>query len=140
MPQSRSAQGRDAGLAAWQKRFMEMLETSGVLSPPRLAAAFREVPRHLFVDRYYERVKGRLRVAHVAPAHPTPKQLRRIYRDDVLMTAATRDSESTNSQPSLVAQMVRDLQLDSGMSVLEIGAGTPMAARAFPGLGHSTAS
>ena len=41
--------------------------------------AFRSVPRHLFVDRYYNKD----RLVKVDAQNPTPAQLRRIYSNTI---------------------------------------------------------
>src|SRR5207248_4544299 len=62
---------------------------------------------------------------------PTEDELRLIYSDRALITGlrtAPRGTSptpiSSSSQPSLMAQMLQDLQLRPGLRVLEIGAGT----------------
>lgn len=83
--------------------------------------AFRSVPRHLFVDRYYNKD----RLVKVDAQNPTPAQLRRIYSNDALVSHRRRRiPTSSTSQPSLVAQMLEELLLEPGQKILEIGAGT----------------
>jgi protein-L-isoaspartate(D-aspartate) O-methyltransferase len=60
-----------------------------------------------------------------------PEQLRVVYSDRALITRLTPPSAhgapvpiSSSSQPSLMAQMLEDLKLGPGLTVLEIGAGT----------------
>lgn len=82
----------------------QLLET-GMVRTPRVEAALRAVPRHMFV-----------------PEVP----LRRAYANDV--TATKRDADGTPisaaSQPSIVAAMLEQLAVAPGHRVLEIGAGT----------------
>lgn len=76
-------------------------------SPPseRVLGAFETVPRHLFLPEVPEET---------------------AYADDAIVTK--RDAEgrpiSSSSQPSIMAQMLDQLDLAPGRRVLEIGAGT----------------
>ncbi len=82
----------------------EVLATSGIRDE-RIAAALRDVPRHLFLP------------------HLPPEE---AYLDDAIVTK--RDSEgqpiSSSSQPAIMAIMLYQLDLAPGQRVLEIGAGT----------------
>lgn len=72
---------------------------------PAVEAALRSVPRHLFL-----------------PDVP----LNQAYADDVVSTkqAASGESISAASQPTIVATMLEQLQAQPGETILEIGAGT----------------
>ena len=78
--------------------------TSGIRDE-RIAAALRDVPRHLFLP------------------HLPPEE---AYLDDAIVTK--RDAEgqpiSSSSQPAIMAIMLDQLNLAPGFRVLEIGAGT----------------
>lgn len=78
---------------------------SGVLRSPSIATAFRAVPRHLFLPG---------------------TSLEAAYRDQAVTTKRTRDGHaiSSSTQPSLMAGMLEQLELEPGQRVLEIGAGT----------------
>ncbi len=82
----------------------QALQTSGVRDE-RIAAALRDVPRHLFLP-------------HLPPED--------AYLDDAIVTK--RDAEgqpiSSSSQPAIMAIMLDQLDLAPGQRVLEIGAGT----------------
>ena len=82
----------------------EVLQTSGIRDD-RIAAALRDVPRHLFLP------------------HLPPEE---AYLDDAIVTK--RDAEgqpiSSSSQPAIMAIMLDQLTLTQGQRVLEIGAGT----------------
>jgi hypothetical protein len=84
---------------------VEMLRARGRLQSPAIAAAFAQVPRHLFVP-------------HVA--------LEEAYRDTFLATKRQPDGEviSSSSQPEIMAIMLEQLDLRPGQRVLEIGTGT----------------
>lgn len=78
--------------------------SAGHVRSPRLAAAFRAVPRHLFLPG-------------VAPEE--------AYRDEVVFTKQVGGrSVSACPQPAVVATMLEQLGLEPGERVLEIGAGT----------------
>lgn len=103
------------------------LTAAGVLDDPAWRAAFAAVPRHVFVPYFWtgrgaghERLWGQ---------DPDPEQrarwLRGVYTDTPLATRL-RDGElvSSSSQPSLMAKMLRALEVRDGDNVLEIGTGT----------------
>src|SRR5512146_3300442 len=76
-----------------------------VLIDPRVEAAFRAVPRHLFLPDL------------------TPEE---AYRDEAIPTKRLQTGQivSSSSQPSIMAIMLEQLALEPGQRVLEIGAGT----------------
>ncbi len=95
----------DASVAELRERLVaEVLTTSGIRDE-RIAAALRDVPRHLFLP------------------HLPPEE---AYLDDAIVTK--RDAEgqpiSSSSQPAIMAIMLDQLDLAPGQRVLEIGAGT----------------
>ncbi|MGP3686091.1 methyltransferase domain-containing protein [Streptomyces sp. IBSNAI002] len=103
------------------------LTAAGVLDDPAWRAAFAAVPRHVFVPYFWTgRGAGHERLW---AQDPDPEQrarwLRGVYVDTPLATRL-RDGEllSSSSQPSLMAKMLRALEVRDGDNVLEIGAGT----------------
>jgi len=82
----------------------QVLQTSGIRDE-RIAAALRDVPRHLFLP-------------HLAPED--------AYLDDAIVTKRDADGQpiSSSSQPAIMAIMLDQLTLAPGQRVLEIGAGT----------------
>lgn len=89
---------------AHHRRLVDRLKARGHLADPRLEAAFRAVPRHLFL-----------------PGVP----LAEVYRDRHLVTKSTDGVNlSSSTTPSLMAGMLAQLDLAPGLRVLEIGAGT----------------
>jgi protein-L-isoaspartate(D-aspartate) O-methyltransferase len=83
------------------------------------------VPRHLFLERFFtgDEENGWSPVEH-DPAHPRPEQLEMIYSEVALITRLDGNSPtSSTSQPPLVADMLKLLELGPGMRVLEIGTG-----------------
>ena len=81
------------------------LKSKGELADQRLEAAFRAVERH-----------------HFLPDMP----LEQVYSDDALPVKRGPDGGviSSSSQPTMMAMMLRQLQLQPGQNILEIGAGT----------------
>src|SRR5262249_35642587 len=80
------------------------LRRDGALHSAAVEAAFRAVPRHLFL-----------------PGLP----LDVIYRDDAIVTKREEGrGVSSSSQPAMMAIMLEQLDLRPGHRVLEIGAGT----------------
>ncbi|MFJ4921986.1 methyltransferase domain-containing protein [Streptomyces sp. NPDC088725] len=106
---------------------VRVIETKGGLGDPVWRAAFEEVPRHLFVPYYFVARPGgydRLWRGDPDPARRL-RWLTGAYGDGALATRV-RDGEliSSSSQPSLMAQMLAELDVRDGDRVLEIGAGT----------------
>ncbi|MCA9903235.1 MAG: methyltransferase domain-containing protein [Anaerolineae bacterium] len=95
----------EAGMTARQQAMVDDLKARGLIQTEAVEAAFRSVPRHLFLP-------------DVA--------LERIYRDDAIVTHynAQRQPISSSSQPAIMAIMLEMLALEPGHRVLEIGAGT----------------
>lgn len=87
------------------RAMVDALKERGHLKDARLEAAFRAVPRHVFL-----------------PDFP----LEKVYADEAV--AVKRDALgsviSSSSQPSMMALMLNQLELRPGDNVLEIGAGT----------------
>jgi protein-L-isoaspartate(D-aspartate) O-methyltransferase len=104
---SMSASGFDAGIddpAALRRALVDKLVREGVVRGAPIEAAFRAVPRHLFL-----------------PGVPLAK----VYGDTSIATKTVGDQMiSSSSQPSMMAIMLEQLQLQPGHHVLEIGAGT----------------
>jgi protein-L-isoaspartate(D-aspartate) O-methyltransferase len=93
-----------AKLARLQAGLVDHLRTIGVLTQPAVAAAFRAVPRHLFLPE--------------VPAEES-------YRDEAIPTKMVAGrAVSSSSQPAIMAIMLEQLELAAGQRVLEIGAGT----------------
>lgn len=84
---------------------VEALKQRGELSDARLEAAFLEVPRHAFLPGV---------------------TLDQAYADEAVPIKRDTDGSviSSASQPAMIAMMLRQLRLNPGNNVLEIGAGT----------------
>jgi protein-L-isoaspartate(D-aspartate) O-methyltransferase len=93
------------GLAELRERLVAEVQRVTGVRDEAIAAALRDVPRHLFLP-------------HLPPAD--------AYLDDAIVTK--RDAEgqpiSSSSQPAIMAIMLDQLALAPGQRVLEIGAGT----------------
>ncbi|GGZ17935.1 methyltransferase domain-containing protein [Streptomyces poonensis] len=104
------------------------IEASGVWDDdPVWREAFASVPRHLFVPYYFIGVLGGYERLWGEERDPRRRErwLRGAYADAPLATRV-RDGEliSSSSQPSLMARMLAELEVENGSRVLEIGAGT----------------
>jgi protein-L-isoaspartate(D-aspartate) O-methyltransferase len=92
-------------IARRRERLATRVVSATLVSDDRIAAALRDVPRHLFLP-------------HLPPES--------AYRDEAIVTK--RDDAglpiSSSSQPAIMAIMLDQLALAPGLRVLEIGAGT----------------
>ena len=86
------------------QKLVDELTQRGYITSPGVEAAFRAVPRHLFL-----------------PGVP----LEEVYRDQAIATKSLNGQfVSSSSQPAIMAIMLEQLQPAPGQHVLEIGAGT----------------
>ncbi len=88
------------------QELVDRLKHEGTLQSPEIEAAFRQVPRHLFL-----------------PGHNWAE----VYSDRAVMTrfpSPGSPAMSSSSQPTVMAMMLERLDLRPGMRVLEVGAGT----------------
>ena len=90
---------------AARARLVDELRDSGRLTSPAIEAAFRSVPRHLFLPEM---------------------AATEAYQDEafVIKTGADGVPVSSSSQPAIMAIMLEQLGLAPGQRVLEIGTGT----------------
>src|SRR6266568_17437 len=95
--------GQDRGARLRAEMVAQLQEDRG-LTDPRVEAALREVPRHLFLPG---------------------TDLAEAYADEAVVTRY-KDGlpASSASQPAIIAAMLEQLSLPAGGSVLEVGAGT----------------
>ena len=90
--------------SALRDRLVDELKSMNLIESERVEAAFREVPRHLFVPG---------------------TSLDKVYSDESVITKRDRGIPiSSSSQPAMMAIMLEQLELEPGHRVLEIGAGT----------------
>ena len=87
---------------------------------PPVRQAFLQVPRHLFVEHYYQQ-RGNSLTWDLVQA-----TMESVYQDQPLVIQIDQRGRptSSSSQPSIMAIQLEALDLESGQSVLEIGAGT----------------
>jgi methyltransferase of ATP-grasp peptide maturase system len=118
-------------------RLVRTLRKAGVLADPAWRAAFAEVPRHAFLDRFF-RATGDGR--WLAVDRSDPDWLHLVYTDQVLITQLDDDPDrwavarrsgpvpgvptSSSSQPAIMAVMLTVLDVRGDDRVLEIGTGT----------------
>ena len=80
-----------------------------------LQQALFNVPRHLFIEQYYDG-EGPDGIVHVESPIPTAEQLSAIYSNRGLMIR--EDPHSAASQPSLIFSMLNDLKTNPRMQGL----------------------
>jgi protein-L-isoaspartate(D-aspartate) O-methyltransferase len=91
-------------VAALHRALVDELVARGWIRSPAVEAAFRAVPRHLFLPGL---------------------AVEDVYRDQVIITKRLNgEAVSSSSQPEIMAVMLEQLGLEPGHRVLEIGAGT----------------
>lgn len=91
-------------------------------------AAFEATPRHLFVPRFY---RQDMSVVEGSDPRDYDEWLRTVYSDQSLITqySPVRGTDvmwptSSSTKPSLMARMLRLLDVNDGDRVLEVGTGT----------------
>jgi protein-L-isoaspartate(D-aspartate) O-methyltransferase len=94
---------------ALRERLVRHLRRRGFLADDRIAAAFLEVPREVFL-----------------PDYTAMRGLEAVYRDDAIVVRRDADGVpcSSSSQPAIMSLMLEMLDVRPGHRVLEIGAGT----------------
>jgi protein-L-isoaspartate(D-aspartate) O-methyltransferase len=91
-------------IPAMHQALVDQLKKNGYIQDARVEAAFRAIPRHLFLPG-------------VAPNE--------VYRDQAIATHSINGQVvSSSSQPTIMAIMLEQLHLRPGQRVLEIGTGT----------------
>src|SRR5262245_63028457 len=84
---------------------VDTLQRDGFIQTPRVLAAFRAIPRHLFLPGV---------------------ALDKVYQNEPVATIRQPDGRalSSSSRPAIMALMLEQLCLEPGQRVLEIGTGT----------------
>jgi len=96
---------RKQKVAALHQHLIDQMKSKGHITSRSVEAAFRAVPRHHFLPEL---------------------AVEDVYQDQAIVTKKARDERviSSSSQPTMMAIMLEQLQLQPGQRVLEIGAGT----------------
>jgi protein-L-isoaspartate(D-aspartate) O-methyltransferase len=96
---------RKQKIAALHQQLIDQMKNEGHITSKSVEAAFRAVPRHHFLPEL---------------------AVEDIYQDQAIVTKKALDERvvSSSSQPTMMAIMLEQLQLQPGQRVLEIGAGT----------------
>lgn len=101
------------------------LRAWGVVQSDAIYRALCAVPRHVFIERFYRHAESGWAEAHNDPDAPERGSLELIYAGGPVVTKlAGSGPTSSASEVALVAHMLDLLDLEPGMRVLEIGAGT----------------
>lgn len=102
--ESQGQESDNPDIKALHRQLVDKVKAAGHITSPRVEEAFRAVPRHLFLP-------------HVPPQE--------VYQDRPIMTKMIDGQYvSSSSQPTIMAIMLEQLDLQPGQRVLEIGAGT----------------
>src|SRR5450432_4594040 len=95
---------KEPDITAMHQALVNQVKNNGHIRSARVEAAFRAVPRHLFLP-------------NMAPAE--------VYRDQAIAIQSINGQVvSSSSQPTIMAIMLEQLQLQPGHRILEIGSGT----------------
>lgn len=106
-------------ITKYLESYVRALEQTGIFKDSRIKEVFTHVPRHLFIRQMY---KGSPRqLVALDRHHHEEEDLKVIYSDTGI---PFHEPHSAASQPWLVAQMLSFLDVQPGMKVLEIGAGS----------------
>ena len=106
------------------------LKGEGKLSSPLVEAAFKQVPRHPFIDQFFllETSNRRVQWRQVKPSsvQNIDAWLRAVYMNQPIVTAYDEYNTptSSSSSPDAMVLMLETSELRPGLRVLEIGTGT----------------
>jgi protein-L-isoaspartate(D-aspartate) O-methyltransferase len=123
--ESRSSMRQDLSLSYTSSLVAIIEHEVGRSLELRVREAFLQVPRHAFLQRYYEG-----RVVRTAPPLSDKAEwhtwLASMYRDQALTTEIDERGlpTSSSSQPSVMAALLEELSTQPGHTILEIGTGT----------------
>jgi methyltransferase of ATP-grasp peptide maturase system len=117
------------------RRLAEDINAVGKMNTPQWRAAVQEVPRHVFVPRYYTDDQHGCSRRWTLHEPEDPDSVRRwlelVYSRTTLVTQVaefadrgTQAAVSSSTKPDLMIRMLEALEVTDGMRVLEIGTGT----------------
>jgi protein-L-isoaspartate(D-aspartate) O-methyltransferase len=100
-----SSHENSSAASALHQALVDTLQRDGSIQTPRVEAAFRAIPRHLFLPGV---------------------ALGKVYQNEPVATLRRPDGRalSSSSRPAIMALMLEQLRLEPGQRVLEIGTGT----------------
>ncbi|WP_158886600.1 ATP-grasp peptide maturase system methyltransferase [Amycolatopsis anabasis] len=124
------------GAVRERRRLVEVLRREDALSDPAWISAFRRVPRHVFLPRFFVPDNS----GWAAVAEGDDGWLQQVYADRVLVTQLDDDPSGwararrggpipgtptcSSSMPAIMAIMLEELRVTDGDRVLEVGSGT----------------
>ncbi|KWX01720.1 Protein-L-isoaspartate O-methyltransferase [Carbonactinospora thermoautotrophica] len=128
-------------MQALLRALADELEASGDLRSPQWRAAVEQVPRHVFLPRFYTAAPNAQGFTEYTPVTPEisglDEWLTLAYQNETWVTqldhsdgswdtpgAVTGIPTSSSTLPGVVVRMLEDLQVYDGARVLEIGTGT----------------
>ena len=119
-----------------RRRLVDAIRQSGAIADPAWGDAFSQVPRHVFVPRFFVADED----GWAAIDQSDPGWLATVYSDRVLVTQLDDDPgmwhtarrtgpvrgipTCSSSMPSIMAIMLGELRAAAGARVLEVGTGT----------------
>jgi protein-L-isoaspartate O-methyltransferase len=114
------------GVEQYQDQLAGAVQAANPAFSEPVIQAFRTIPRHPFVDAYYEHDEADGRKCTRRERDESAAWYEQIYRDCALVTHvdAYGRTLSSSSQPKVQAAMLEALKLHPGMRVLEIGTGS----------------
>ncbi len=103
------------------QQMVDRLIAEGALWSAPLIAAFRATPRHCFLDRVFQYQSKSDLWREIITREPDARDLRVLYSDRALITRLGSPGHgraqvpvSSSTQPSLMAQMLEDIKLQTG--------------------------
>jgi protein-L-isoaspartate(D-aspartate) O-methyltransferase len=111
------------------------LHVRGAIHSSDVYEAFRTVPRHLTIPRYY---RSAVQLIQLDPMDPGPRAAELIYSDRSLMTHHPEHDgvDSRAARPTYIAHVLEVAELASANRVLHVGAGIAYASALIAHVGQ----